>query len=188
MNCIKKLFNSKKEDVKIKEYPIPTHLKNILAIDESASNNYDISGKIVCGCGCDKYNIYHNADREYDHSIPYSEQEGLKIVVKCIECEQEYLLFDQAIHGYDGFVCHDLKSANNEKLELLKCKACKSEAFSIKVDIEAEDLEQFIEECVTEFPEEFSPEDYVNAFNWIVISLTCSGCNKRMKWIDLELA
>ena len=34
MNCIKKLFNSKKEDVKIKEYPIPTHLKNILYLSQ----------------------------------------------------------------------------------------------------------------------------------------------------------
>ena len=35
---------------------------------------------------------------------PNSEQEGLKIVVKCVECEKEHLLFDQAIHGYDGLI------------------------------------------------------------------------------------
>lgn len=169
-------------------YPIPTHLKNIFEIDESASNNYAISGKIVCDCGCNKYNIYHNDNREYDHSVPYSEQEGLKIVVKCVKCEKEHLLFDQATHGYDGFVCHDLKSADNESLELFKCKPCMSEVFLINVDIEVEDLEQFIDECVTEFPDEFSPEDYVNAFNWIVISLTCSECNETIEWINLELS
>lgn len=169
-------------------YPIPTHLKNILEIDENESNNYVISGKIVCDCGCNKYNIYHNKNREYNYSVPYREQEGLKIVIRCIECEKEHLLFDQATQGYGGFVCHDLKSADNERLELFQCESCMAEAFLIKVDIEVEDFEQFIEECVTEFPEEFSPEDYVDAFNWIVISLICNECDKIIEWVNLELS
>lgn len=96
-----------------------------------------------------------------------------------------HLLFDQAKQGYDGFVCHDLVSANYENLELFQCESCVSEAYIIKFDIEAEDLEQFIEECVTEFPEEFSPEDYVDAFNWIVIILTY---NEIIELVNLELS
>ena len=175
-------------DVKMKSYPIPTHLKNTFEIDENESNNYAISGKIVCNCGCNKFKIYHNMNREYNHSVPYSEQEGLKILIRCIECEKEHLLFDQATQGHDGFVCHDLVSANNDHLELFQCGSCMSEAFIIKVDFEAEDLEQFIEECVTEFPEEFSPEDYVDAFNWIVITLTCNECNEIIELVNLELS
>ena len=47
---------------------------------------------------------------------------------------------------------------------------------------------QFIEECVEEFPEDFSPEDYIDAFNWIVISLTCDKCNEKKELVNLELS
>ena len=72
-------------------FPIPTHLKNILQLDENKSNKEEVAGKIVCSCGCKKFHIYHNINREYDHSIPYSEQDGLKVLIKCTECENGYI-------------------------------------------------------------------------------------------------
>ena len=169
-------------------FPIPTHLKNILQLDENKSNKEEVAGKIVCSCGCKKFHIYHNINREYDHSIPYSEQDGLKVLIKCPECENSYILFDEATQGYNGFVCHDCKTANDENLEIFKCESCGANSFKIDVDIEAEDYEQFIEECVEEFPEDFSPEDYIDAFNWIVISLTCDKCNEKKELVNLELS
>lgn len=168
--------------------PIPTHLKHILKIDENKSNKEEVAGKIVCSCGCNKFHIFHNINREYDHSIPYSEQDGLKVLIKCIECENSYILFDEATQGYNGFVCHDCKTANDENLEIFKCESCGAYSFKIDLDIEAEDYEQFIEECVEEFPEDFSPEDYIDAFNWIVISLTCDKCNEKKELVNLELS
>ena len=57
------------------------------------------------------------------------------------------------------------------------------------MEIEVEDREQFIEECVEFEPERFVPDDYVDAFNWIVISAECAECGDyREKWVDLELS
>ena len=140
-------------------FPIPTHIKNILQLDEKKSNIEEVAGKIVCSCGCNKFHIFHNINREYDQSIPYSEQDGLKVLIKCTECENSYILFDEAPQGFYGFVCHDCKTANDEYLEIFKCESCGANSFKIDVDIEAEDYEQFIEECVEEFPEDLSPED-----------------------------
>ena len=57
-----------------------------------------------------------------------------------------------------------------------------------KFGIEVEDKNQFVEECVNEFPERFTAEDYVDSFDWITITLCCANCNESVDWIDLELS
>ena len=109
--------------------------------------------------------------------MPYSEQDGLKINLICQTCERKHLLFDQAAQGYDGFVCHDCKTVKDEKLKILKCEKCCADTFSVMLEIEAENKEQFIEECVMEYPDEFSADDYVDVFNWIVVTVQCSECS-----------
>lgn len=148
--------------------PIPTHLTKILSIDERKSNQYEVAGNLRCSCGCEKFHIYHNLKREYDDSIPYSKQVGKKVLVECSECATKYLLFDSATQGYDGFVCHDCKTASDEDLERYQCEACGTYSFEICVDIEA--------------------EDYVNAFNWIVISLKCENCRQEKELVNMELS
>lgn len=172
----------------MKNYPIPTHLKNIFEIDESLSDMNNLSGKVVCNCGCAKFRIMQNEDKEYDSSLPYGEQDGIKINAVCEQCGKILLLFDQATQGYDGFVCHDCKTASDESLTPLTCKKCGERVFSVKMEIEVEDQEQFIEECVTDNPDEFSPEDFVDAFNWIVVNIHCESCENEEEWIDLELS
>lgn len=172
----------------MEKYPIPTHLKEILDVDESCSDQNDVDGKIVCTCGCEKFRIMQNEDAEYDDSLPYGEQDGMKINAICEKCGKTLLLFDQATQGYDGFVCHDYKTAPDEKLTPLRCKKCGKEVFRVKLGIEVEDRAQFIEECVADAPDEFAPEDYVDAFNWITVDFLCEDCKNADEWISLELS
>lgn len=171
----------------MEKYPIPTHLKDILVVDESCSDIHDIEGKIVCVCGGDKFRILQNENHKRSDHLPYGEWDGIKINAICEKCGKTYLLFDQATQGYDGFVCHDFKTASDDNLTSLKCKKCGKEVFSVKLGIEVEDKEQF-EECVTDYPDEFSPEDFVNAFNWITVDTCCDSCKSNDEWISLELA
>lgn len=172
----------------MEKYPIPTHLKDILNVDESRSDLHDIEGKIVCTCGCEKFRIMQNEDHNLSNSLPYGVWDGIKINAICEKCGKTSLLFDEATQGYNGFVCHDFKTAPDEKLTPLRCKMCGKEVFSIKLGIEVEDKEQFIEECVTEYPDEFSPEDFVDAFNWITVDICCEDCKKNDEWLSLELS
>lgn len=146
------------------EYPIPTHLKHLLKVDMSKSDSNYLSGSIVCECGCDRFSIQHNENRKYDPQIPFDEQDGLKVIVNCKECEIEYVLFDESKHGFNGFVNEDCRTASNDSLNELSCKTCGSRYFFVNVGIEAEDKNQFVEECVNEFPERFTAEDYVDSF------------------------
>lgn len=172
----------------MEKYPIPTHLVNILKVNEKHSDLRTINGRIICNCGCEKFRIMQNEDREYDSTLPYGEEDGMKITAVCEDCRKTMLLFDEATQGYNGFVCHDCKTAKDESLSLLKCKKCGEHAFKVIMGIEAEDQEQFIEECVEESPEEFVPEDFVNAFNWITVTVQCTSCCSEDEWVSLELS
>ena len=33
-----------------------------------------------------------------------------------------------------------------------------------------------------------SPDDYVDAFDWIAINVCCKKCSKEVEWISLELS
>lgn len=170
------------------EYPIPTHLRDIFKVDEQHSDQTELRGKIVCPCGCEIFKIMHNEDREWDDSLPYGEQVGLKINTICVKCNQTLLLFDQATQGYDGFVCYDFKTASDDSLSSLTCEKCGVSMFHVKLVIEVEDKEQFMEECVADAPDAFKPEDYVDAFNWITVTVRCAACDYENDWIDLELS
>lgn len=169
-------------------YPIPTHLIHILKADTKHSDMHNINGEIVCTCGCEQFQIMQNEDAEYDSTIPYGEQEGIKINAICEKCGKTLLLFDQATQGYDGFVCHDFKTAKDESLTRLTCRKCGQDVFQVRMCIEVEDQEQFIEECVMEYPDEFSEDNYVDAFNWITVTLHCVNCDDKNEWINLELS
>lgn len=172
----------------MEEYPIPTHLKSIIKVNEALSDETNIDGKIICHCGCEVFKIMQNEGREYDELLPYSEQDGLKIIANCKDCGRNLLLFDEATQGFNGFVCHDYKTANDESLTVLRCKKCGAVDFSIVIGIEVEDKEQFIEECVNEAPDEFSPDDFADAFNWITVTVHCAACGNTDEWISLELS
>lgn len=170
------------------EYPIPTHLKDILKVNAQRSDEETLVGSIVCTCGSEVFGIMQNEDGEWDDSLPYGEQDGLKINAVCVKCHKKLLLFDAATQGYDGFVCHGSKTAPDDSLTPLKCEKCGVNMFRVNVMIEVEDKEQFIEECVADAPDEFKPEDYVDAFGWIVVNLRCAACGLEDDWIDLELS
>ncbi len=173
------------------DYPIPTHLKEILVVDEKASDIHDIEGSLRCTCGCKKFLLRNFADYYNAQPCVARKNDGYAFVIKavCADCGNEWVVFDLSKHGYNGFVCKDGLTVDDSELEKYLCSKCFSEYFFVKIGIEVENKEQFIEECVTEYPDEFSPEDYINAFNWITISVKCCHCEiKNDDWVSLELS
>lgn len=169
-------------------YTVPKHLKGIIAVDEDHSDENNIAGKIVCTCGCERFGIFHNNDAEYDSTLGYGERDGLKVAVVCENCGQKHLLFDEAKHSYDGCVCGSCKSADDDSLEEMRCADCGLGAFNIRLAIEQEDRQQFIEEVVSDDPERFSPDDCADIFDWITIYVGCPECGTENEWISLELS
>ncbi len=179
-------------------YPIPTHLKNILSVDKSKTDNSNLNGRIKCDCGCEIFAVLQNENRDCENTeniIEYSEingftvaGDGSKVIAVCKNCQKKHLIFDEAAQGYNGFVCGDFKSASDDSLVFLKCLKCNTSYFSMVLDIEIEDKEQFIEECVTVYPDRFSPDDYVDSFDWITITVCCDNCKVKNEFLNLELS
>lgn len=170
------------------DHPIPTHLKNIFKVNENKTDGSDLNGDIVCECGCEHFSVLHNEDRKYDEALSYDEQYGLKVVAICNNCGRKHLIFDEASQGYSGFVCGEFRTAPDDSLTELVCSKCGTAVFSLTLDIETEDKEQFIEECVNEYPDRFSPDDHIDAFDWITITVCCQNCALKDEWISLELS
>lgn len=176
-----------------KIHPIPTHLKQIYHIDEETTQEYSLDGDIVCTCGCKDLKIKTFSDQSrYRDALSikeYNNDYALVIKAECKGCQKSWLIFDLSKHGYDGFVCHQGVEVSDTKLREYKCVECQNNMFNMKIGIEVEDKEQFIEEVVSFELGKYTEEDYVDAFNWIDISLTCSCCKRKFEgWVNLELS
>lgn len=184
------------------KFLIPTHLQNIYHLDMDKSEPDFLTGRIKCTCGCVSFQIRHNHDEtpfectaenlaKIFERITDPDEVCYSMMVRaeCMDCGKDLLLLDAAVHGYDGFVCHDGTSAPDSELKTRICPTCGKAHFAVTMTIEPEDYEQFQEEVVTEYPDEFKPSDFVDAFNWMTISLRCTHCGHSDNgWIDMELS
>ncbi len=169
--------------------PLPTHLKDTLIVDESKFDGHSLDGAIRCACGCEEIRLrFYGEDRgDFLRVKKYQDDYGLRISGVCSRCGKSHELFDMAKHGYNGFVCGDGRPVADSDLEGYRCHGCGGSGFSVEMGIELEDLEQFIEEVVDYEPEKYRPEDYVDAFDWVTISLKCKGCGKSLEnWVNFE--
>ena len=174
--------------------PIPRHLREIFKADLEKSNEHNLEGAIRCSCGCEKFKIKTFSDLyNKGNSISCEMYKGgYVLVIKgiCKDCNKEWLIFDFSKHGYDGLVCKDgIEITEDERLKEYVCPKCKENSFEMWLWIEVEDKEQFIEEVVEEYPEEFEEGDYVDAFNWLAGKLKCDCCkNELTEWLNMELS
>ncbi len=167
------------------EYPVPHHLKNIFSVTRFKGNALD--GKIVCECGCENFRVlYFGSEYKSGHigCLKYKNNFALNVTGICVSCGKRHLLFDLAKHGFDGFVNGEGVSVSDGKL---KESSCCENGFNVEMLIETEDKENFAEDFTDD--EKLSPEDYVDAFNWLVINLKCSECGKNFQgFVNIELS
>ena len=153
------------------ELPIPSHLTDYFC-PEGENSEFEATGKIRCDCGFETFEIFESNERQI-----------IKLV--CKRCKNEILLFDSGKHGWNGFVCKEDSLNRNEPFEKYPCKKCKEDSFHVSIKFSSQGKEDFEEECSDD--DEFSPKDWVNAFDWIRISLNCEKCGFEIKkWLDME--
>ena len=95
-------------------------------------------------------------------------------------------MFDSGKHGWDGFVCKEDYLDRTLPFTVYTCKKCGSDSFEVTAVISSKGKQDFIDECVSG-GDTFAPEDWVNGFGWINISLCCCSCRHSEKgWLDFE--
>ena len=161
------------DKVQHKTFPIPQHLQTILIPIGEENSEFEVAGKIKCSCDCESFEVLESNGKQLVKAI-------------CKKCKKEFVLFDNGKHGWNGFVCGDDFLDREVPFNQSICSECEEDAFNITINIHSQGKEDFEEECLSN-DDSFTLEDWVNAFEWITISLSCIKCGFTDKdWLDLE--
>ena len=161
--------------------PIPTHLKKILIPNKKDSTHLKVMGELRCTC---KNKVYHVKTPVVDGAV-----DGSYVKAACCKCNKEYLIFDSHAHGWDGYICRYLPERSIEiQINHFRCYDCNSIEFNIKIIISSKGQKDFISELTEEIRSgKYSKKDWINAFEWITINITCLSCKKEYpQFIDYE--
>ncbi len=154
-------------------FPIPTHMWSYLVLTGEENNEFEVTGTIRCTCGQEYFEVYESNDRHL-------------VKLRCKVCGQEIVLLDAGKHGWNGFVCKDDFLDRSLPFEKYGCPSCGEDVFRVGVHISSQGKQDFLEECVA-YDATFKAEDWVDAFEWITIALTCEACGETEEdWVDLE--
>lgn len=173
-----------------KKLPVPRHLEKIFQADLDETDTYELKGTLKCTCGCEQFSLKTYSCLRKNGCLGvtrYKDGYALVIQAKCRKCGGSRLVFDMSRHGYNGYVCHEGVQVPDSELEPYRCPECKKNLFLVEIGMEVEVPEQFAEEVVAYEPETYAEEDYVDAFDWITISVECAGCGHKVRdWVNFE--
>lgn len=173
-----------------KKLPVPRHLTDIFQGDLDEESAWTLNGRLKCTCGCERFLMKTYSSLRKDGGLSVAScEDGYALVIQaeCSGCGRVWPVFDMSRHGYNGYVCQEGVEVPDSELKPYRCPKCRGEQFSAEICIELEDPEQFAEEVVQYEPEKYAEEDYVDAFDWITISLDCAGCRHKIKdWVNFE--
>ena len=155
------------------DYPIPKHLQSFFTLTGEENSEFNATGIIHCSCNCEQFEIWESNDRNI-----------VKLV--CKQCGKEIIIFDSGKHGWDGFVCGDDYLDRSLPYKKYKCPDCGQDGFKVSVKISSQGKQDFLDECIAN-DDSFTPDDWVDGFEWITISVFCTTCSfKEKDWVDLE--
>ncbi|MCM1498508.1 MAG: hypothetical protein NC124_08585 [Clostridium sp.] len=151
----------------------PKHLEKIYYPTDDSG----LTGEIVCACGCSAFKIRCFGEFYRKNQMAICEYEnnkgkyGQAVRAVCADCGTDYLLYDFALHGYDGLICKEGIAVPDEMLVDFITET--DTLFTIKMSLEYDDEEQFLEEIVNDENLKkdfnFTMADRANIWSWVVI-------------------
>lgn len=150
----------------------PKHLEKIYVPTDANG----LEGEIICTCGCRAFKIRYFG--EFYEELKLSVQEcgdkfGHAVKAVCADCGTEHLLYDFALHGFDGRIGNQGIVVSDEMLADFRTST--DDLFEIKMVLEYDDEQTFFEDFVT--PEgiqkdyHFTMLDRADIWSWVVIEL-----------------
>lgn len=169
--------------------PVPTHLVKCtekLGQEDmkSFTNNerytenieYQYIAKVKCSCGNEVFEIlYLGKVNDYGPCVAeYDGQYFFLIKVRCTDCGEEHLLFDDDFHGWNGWICHDDEKAVIKRPNLVewKCSNCAHTKHKVVMIINSQGEEDFVQEAGVGFDVSI----WQDAFDWFTLDVKCEKC------------
>ena len=163
------------------ELPIPIHLNKIFVPDEKKSTHFKVYGELRCTC--------KNMLFQTKTPIVNGEIDKSYIKAACNKCSREHLVFDSHIHGWNGFICHNVpRRPFDMKVKNFHCIYCNSKDFNINICISSQGKDDFISELKKDICKgKITKDEWVNAFERININLVCITCGyDYSQFVDYE--
>lgn len=170
--------------------PIPKHLKSVIKTVGQENSEFMVTGQIQCDCGNDTFKIKIVADDsayETDNVIKVVEIEGhffLIVKLQCNGCGKEHLIFDHDLHGWNGFMeADEAEEIQKPPAKTWSCNKCRAENHKMIVTIQSQGQDDFVNEA----GEDFDKNDWIEAFEWIIIGTECNNCGEiNEEWVSYE--
>lgn len=150
----------------------PRHLEKIYY----PTDDEGIEGEIVCECRGRAFKIRCFGEFFTKNKMAINQYEnkyGQAVRAVCANCGTSYLLYDFALHGYNGLICEEGIAVSDEALEDFITET--DNLFEIKIFLEYDDEDQFLEEVVNdEYLQKdfnFTMADRASIWSWVVIEL-----------------
>ena len=103
----------------------------------------------------------------------YKNKYGQVVKAVCADCGTDCLLYDFALHGYDGLICGEGITVPDEILKDFLTET--DRLFEIKMFLEYDEEEQFLEDVLNdEYLQKdfhFTLDDRASIWSWVVIDL-----------------
>jgi hypothetical protein len=173
---------------------VPKHLSDCLSRNVIQHDSYRMEAEFQCQCGSKVFSWYtvgavcvgdplHRPSSVVKDGVPH-----FRIENECVVCNHRNLVFDAHYHGWNGYICRNqaYASAPRTAMILWKCPICSATRQEGKLGIASEGIDDF-KEFLKDVGDRFKLDDWVDAFGWIHISLTCEKCCTHIPgWVDYE--
>lgn len=161
----------------------PKHLEKIY----HPTDEEGYEGRIICQCGCKAFKIrcfgefygrYKMSVREYENKYAQA------VRAVCGDCGTDYLLYDFALHGYDGLICGEGIAVPDEILDDFITET--DSLFEVEMFLEYDGEEDFLEDVVNDTwlqkDFHFTVADRVNV--WCSVAIELKGVQSGTDYKD----
>ena len=137
-----------------------------------------IEGMLTC-CGAHDFGVFVVGKVKhtlFNKMFLYPDNDQTVFEVRCKKCGKIISVFNSSIDGY--WQCEKNPSNIFVSTELVDCRKCRSESFSVTIKYEYPSAQELQELEITNID---------NSFTWIWITLECNKCGTKYKnFVDLE--
>lgn len=165
----------------------PRHLEKIY----HPTDQEGCDGEIICQCGCRAFKIrcFGEFCGKYKMAIhKYENKYAQAVRAVCGDCGADYLLYDFALHGYDGLICGEGIAVPDELFDDFRTET--DSLFEVKMFLEYQGEADFVEDVVNDtwLLQEgfhFTADDRVNVWDSVAIDL--KGVQSGMEYRDFVI-
>jgi predicted RNA-binding Zn-ribbon protein involved in translation (DUF1610 family) len=158
-------------------YPIPKRVAQVFKFNEFENHNeYEISGNVVCTCGCDAFAVSYfgktNPLPLFPSILKETQDERTRVALfaVCKDCGKKICLFDSAFDGFTGYPNKTGFVLPADKLKEYRCRKCgdNNSIINIQYKSNGKDYENG----------EISDGNWTEFFTNILVTHKCRSCGK----------